>query len=165
VRSNGTRSDRPDRPDLPDRPGLWDPLDLRDPWDPLDLRDRWDSLDRPGLWDPLDLRDPWDPLGHPARHRQFGSSPARIAFAAETTKSWLLLFARAVRPTERSARFPARQQPGYVYVGDLCSNMRIRFEVPKATLRKSKRGLTYGHHAPANPQTRRCKSLFRSMAR
>src|SRR5262249_58507302 len=45
--------------------------------------------------------------------------PVRIAFAAETTKSWLVLFARVVRPTERSARLPARQQPGYVYVGDL----------------------------------------------
>src|SRR5262249_18471944 len=55
----------------------------------------------------------------PVRHRQFGSSPVRIAFAAETTKSWLVLFARAVRPTERSARLPARQQPGYVSVGDL----------------------------------------------
>src|SRR5262249_10290422 len=55
----------------------------------------------------------------PARHRQFASSPVRIAFAAATTKSWLVLFARAVRPTERSARRPARQQPVYVYVGDL----------------------------------------------
>jgi hypothetical protein len=36
------------------------------------------------------------------------------------------LFARAARPTERSARLPAPQQPGYVYVGDLCSNMRTR---------------------------------------
>lgn len=36
----------------------------------------------------------------PARHRPFASSPVRIAFAAETTKSWLVLFARAVRPTE-----------------------------------------------------------------
>ena len=55
----------------------------------------------------------------PARHRQFGLSPVRMAFAAETTKSWLVLFARAARPTERSARLPAPQQPGYVYVGDL----------------------------------------------
>src|SRR5262249_59296928 len=55
----------------------------------------------------------------PAQHPQFASSLVRIAFAVETTKSWLVLFARAVRPTERSARPPARQQPGYVYVGDL----------------------------------------------
>jgi hypothetical protein len=55
----------------------------------------------------------------PARHRQFASSPVRIAFAAETMKSWLVLFARVVRPTERSARPLARQQPAYVYVGDL----------------------------------------------
>src|SRR5262249_32254876 len=55
----------------------------------------------------------------PARRRPFAWSLVRIAFAAETTKSWLVLFVRAVRPTERSARRPARQQPGYVYVGDL----------------------------------------------
>jgi hypothetical protein len=53
-----------------------------------------------------------------------------IAFAAETTKSWLVLFARAARPTERSARLPAPQQRGYVYVGDLCSNMRTRRRKP-----------------------------------
>ena len=88
---------------------------------------------------PAGLRDP---LGQPARpdrrarrvtparHRQFGSSPVRIAFAAETTKSWLVLFARAARPTERSARLPAPQQPGYVCVGDLCSNMRTRRRKP-----------------------------------
>ena len=66
----------------------------------------------------------------PARHRQFGSSLVRIAFPAETTKSWLVLFARAARPTERSARLPAPQQRGYVYVGDLCSNMRTRRRKP-----------------------------------
>jgi hypothetical protein len=54
----------------------------------------------------------------PASHWQFASSLVRIAFAAETTKSWLVLFARAVRPTERSARRLARQQPVYVYGGD-----------------------------------------------
>jgi len=36
----------------------------------------------------------------PARHRQFALSRVRIAFAAETAKSWLVLFARAVRPME-----------------------------------------------------------------
>jgi hypothetical protein len=55
----------------------------------------------------------------PARHRQFASSLVRIAFAAKATKSWLVFFARAVRPTEQNARPLARQQPVYVYVGDL----------------------------------------------
>jgi Collagen triple helix repeat (20 copies) len=55
----------------------------------------------------------------PARLRQFAWSSVPTAFAAETTKSWLPLFVRAVRPTERSARFLVRQQPVYVYVGDL----------------------------------------------
>ena len=114
-----------------DRPGprdLQDPLGLRASVDRPDPRDLRDPL---GLRDLLDWPDPRDPLGQPARpdqrarrvtparHRQFGSSPARIAFAAETTKSWLVLFARAARPTERSARLPAPQQPGYAYVGDL----------------------------------------------
>jgi hypothetical protein len=35
------------------------------------------------------------------------------------TKSWLVSFARAARPTERNARRLARQQPVYVYGGDL----------------------------------------------
>jgi hypothetical protein len=39
--------------------------------------------------------------------------------AAETTKSWPVLFAQAVRSTERSARRLERPQPVYVYVGDL----------------------------------------------
>ena len=99
-----------------DRP---DPRDLRDP---LGLRDLLDRLEPRGLRDPVGLRasldrpDPRDPLGQPAqpdqrarrvtpaRHRQFGSSPVRIAFAAETTKSWLVLFARAARPPERCRR-------------------------------------------------------------
>jgi len=56
------------------------------------------------------------------RGTRWASRPGRtggpeIAFAAETTKSWLVLFARAARPTERSARLPAPQQRGYVYVG------------------------------------------------
>jgi hypothetical protein len=54
----------------------------------------------------------------PAQHRQFASSLVRIVFAAETTKSWPVLFARTVRPTEESARRPTQQQPVYVYVGD-----------------------------------------------
>jgi len=71
------------------------------------------------------------PLAHPAspdqlarrvtpvRHQQFASSPVRIAFAAETTKSWPVLFAQVVRSTERSARRLERPQPVYVYVGEL----------------------------------------------
>src|SRR5262249_38915744 len=78
-----------------------------------------------------------------ARHRPFASSPVRIAFAAETTKSWLVLFARAVGPTERSARRPARQQPGYVYVGDLGHRVatsstfskRVSTRVPQRTVK------------------------------
>jgi hypothetical protein len=55
----------------------------------------------------------------PARHQQFAWSPVWIALAAETTKSWLVLFARAVRQRERSARRLGRPQPVYVHVGDL----------------------------------------------
>jgi hypothetical protein len=62
----------------------------------------------------------------PARHRQFASSLVRIAFAAETTKFLLVLFARAARPTERSARRRARRQPLYVYVGDLAAALHRR---------------------------------------
>jgi hypothetical protein len=57
----------------------------------------------------------------PALPRQFASSLERIAFAAKTTKSWLVLFARAVRPTEGSARPLVRQQPLYVYAGERIS--------------------------------------------
>jgi len=71
------------------------------------------------------------PLAHPAspdqlarrvtpvRHQQFASSPVRITFAAETTRSWPVLFAQVVRSTERSARRLERPQPVYVYVGEL----------------------------------------------
>jgi hypothetical protein len=82
------------------------------------------SADHPGRKAPLAHPAPRDRLARrviPARHRQFASSRVRIAFAAETTKSWLVLFARAVRPTERSARPLARQQPVYVYVDNLGS--------------------------------------------
>ena len=116
---------------LRDSLDLRDPLGLRDPPDPPDPPDPRDLRDPLGLRDSLDPRDLRDPLGQPARpdrrarrvtparHRQFGSSPVRIAFAAETTKSWLVLFG-----------LPAPQQPGYVYVGDLCSNMRTRRRKP-----------------------------------
>jgi len=99
--------DRPDRSDRRARRGKPVAKAQSDPAANVDRRDR---------------RAPPDRLARrvtPARHRQFASSPVRIAFAAATTKSWLVLFARAVRPTERSARRPARQQPVYVYVGDL----------------------------------------------
>ena len=80
------------------------------------------SADRQGRKAPLAQLDPPDQPARrvtPARHRQFASSPVPIASAAEMTKSWLALFARAVRPTERSARRLGRPQPVYVYVGDL----------------------------------------------
>jgi hypothetical protein len=85
------------------------------------------QLDPPANADHQGLRAP---LGHPVRpdqlarrvtlalQRQFASSLVRIVFAVEMRKSWLVLFARAVRPTERSARRLARQQPVYVHVGD-----------------------------------------------
>jgi len=57
----------------------------------------------------------------PVQHRQFASSRVRIALPAETTKSWPVSFARAVRPTERSARPLERQQLVYAYVGDISS--------------------------------------------
>jgi hypothetical protein len=83
------------------------------------------SADHQGRKAPLAPLDPPDQLARrvtPARHRQFASSPVRIAFAAETTKSWRALFARAARPTEPSARPLARQQPVYVYVDNLGSS-------------------------------------------
>ncbi len=82
------------------------------------------SADHQGRKAPLAHPAPPDQLARrvtPARHQQFALSLVWIAFAAETTKSWLVLFARAVRPTERSARPPARQQLVYAYVGDLSS--------------------------------------------
>jgi hypothetical protein len=80
------------------------------------------SADHQGLKVPRAHPAPPDQLARratPARHRQFAWSRVRIALAAETTKSWLVLFARAVRPTARSARPLARQQPVCVHVGDL----------------------------------------------
>jgi hypothetical protein len=106
----------PDRPDRSDRRARRVKPVAKAQSDPaanVDRQDRRAPLAQPARPDRRARRVT------PARHRQFGSSPVRIAFAAETTKSWLVLFARAVRPTERSARLPARQQPGYVYVGDL----------------------------------------------
>ena len=85
-----------------------------------------DSLD---LRDPLGLRRP-GPCGTRWASRPGRTGGPEIAFAAATTKSWLVLFAQAARPTERSARLPAPQQRGYVYVGDLCSNMRTRRRKP-----------------------------------
>jgi hypothetical protein len=82
----------------------------------------------PGPQGPLAPLDPPDHLARrvtPARHRQFASSPVRIAFAAETTKSWRALFARAARPTEPSARRRARQQLVYARVDDLIIASRL----------------------------------------
>jgi hypothetical protein len=70
----------------------------------------------------------------PARHQQFASSLVRIAFAAETTKSWLVLFARTVRPTERSARRLARQRPVYVYADDFCHQVATASTFSKITM-------------------------------
>src|SRR5262249_50074957 len=84
--------------------------------------DRPASADHQVRKAPLAHSAPPDQLARrvtPAWHRQIAESLGRIAFAAETTRSWLVLFARAVRPTERSARPLAWQQLVYVYVGDL----------------------------------------------
>jgi hypothetical protein len=80
------------------------------------------NADHQGRKAPLAHPAPPDQLARrvtPVRHQQFAWSPVRIAFAAETTKSLPVLFAQVVRSTERSARRLARQQPVYVYVGDL----------------------------------------------
>jgi hypothetical protein len=69
----------------------------------------------------------------PARPQQFAWSPVWIALAAETTKCWLALFARAVRQRERSARRLGRPQPVYVYVGDLGHRVATAaFDRPRA---------------------------------
>jgi hypothetical protein len=82
------------------------------------------NADSPDRRAPLARPDRQARRAIPARLRQFAWSPARTAFAAEITKSWLVLFARAVRPTERSARRLARQQPVSVYGGDLIGAAR-----------------------------------------
>jgi hypothetical protein len=77
--------------------------------------------------------------------RQLVTIPAAIAMIAlaacagpqgpaETTKSWLVLFARAVRPTARSARRLARQRPVYVYVDDLCHQVATASTFSKSTI-------------------------------
>jgi hypothetical protein len=105
-----------------------------DRWERPDQSDRRGKPAAKAQPDPLvnaDRQDRKAPLAHPAppdqrvrrvipvRQQQFASLLVRIASAVETTKSWPVLFARAVRPTERSARPLARQQPAYVCVGDL----------------------------------------------
>jgi hypothetical protein len=94
-----------------------------------------------------DRQDRKAPLAHPAppdqrvrrvtpvRQQQFASLLVRIASAVERTKSWPVLFARAVRPTERSARPLARQQLVYVYVGDLGPSV---FRMPHRRARKAR---------------------------
>jgi hypothetical protein len=111
--ANADRQDRPDQSDPRVRRGK--PVAKAQP-DPLvnaDRQDRRALLACPARPDRRARRVTR------AQHRQFASSPVQKAFAAETTKSWLVLFARAVRPTERSARRLARQQPAYVYVGNI----------------------------------------------
>jgi hypothetical protein len=68
-----------------------------------------------------------------ARHQQFAWSAVRIAFAAETMKSWPVLFAQAVRSTELSERRLERPQPVYVYVGDLCHRVATASTFSKST--------------------------------
>jgi hypothetical protein len=110
-----------------ERLALWDRLDQSDRRVRREKLVAKAQLDPPANADHQGLRAP---LGHPVRpdqlarrvtlalQRQFASSLVRIVFAVEMRKSWLVLFARAVRPTERSARRLARQQPVYVHVGD-----------------------------------------------
>src|SRR5262249_6452277 len=123
---------------LPDRPDRSDRRVRRvkpvakaqsDPAAKVDRQDRRAPLAQPARPDRRARRVT------PARHRQFASSPVRIAFAAETTKSWLVLFARAVRPTERSARRPARHQPVYVYVDDLGHRVATSSTFSNSTMR------------------------------
>jgi hypothetical protein len=105
--------DRPDQSDHRDHRGKLVAKAQSDPPANADRQDRRALLAHPA---PPDQRGP---RVTPARHPQFASSPVRIALAAETMKSWLVLFARAVRPTERSARPLVRRQAVYVYAGDL----------------------------------------------
>ena len=85
------------------------------------------NADRPGRRAPL-ARPAWQDRqarrATPARLRQFAWSPVPIAFAAETTKSWLVSFARAARATEQNARRLAQQQRVYVYGGDMVGATR-----------------------------------------
>jgi hypothetical protein len=126
----------------------WGPRALSGSGDQLALRARPDRSDRrvrrakpvakaqsapPAIADRPARRAP---LARPARQdrqaqratlgrlRQFAWSPVPTAFAAETTKSWLVSFARAARPTERNARRLAQQQRVYVYGGDLIGAAR-----------------------------------------
>ena len=117
---------------LPDRPDRSDRRARREKPAVKAQSDRAANADRPDRRAPLAR-----PARRvtPARHRQFASSPVRIAFAAETTKSSLVLFARAVRPTERSARRPARHQPVYVHVDDLGHRVATSSTFSNSTMR------------------------------
>ena len=91
--------------------------------------------DRPVRRAPLARPAPQDRQARratPGRLRQFAWSPVPTAFAAEMTKSWLVSFARAARPRERNARRLARQQPVYVYGGDLVGAVRSSSTFSKA---------------------------------
>jgi hypothetical protein len=91
--------------------------------------------DRPAHRAPLArpaLQDRQARRATPGRLRQFAWSPVPTAFAAEMTRSWLVSFARAARPRERNARRLARQQPVYVYGGDLVGAARSSSTFSKA---------------------------------
>jgi hypothetical protein len=99
-----------------------------------DRQDRWDrrvrladkaQLDPAASAARQERRDPLVQQGRraqqviPARRQQFALSPARTPFAVRTTRCWPVWFVRWARPRERNARRLARQQPVYVYGGDL----------------------------------------------
>jgi hypothetical protein len=96
----------------------------------------------------------------PARHQQFAWSPVWIALAAETTKSWLVLFVRAVRQRERSARRLERPQPVYVFVGELGQRAATATLLTFAT-RGSGQGAQSGSAALMN----RCPSVTPPLAK
>jgi hypothetical protein len=128
-------------------------------WDRLDRSDRRVRREKPvakAQLDPpasADRQDRKAPPAHlvpraprarrvtPARDRQFASSLVQIASAAKMTKCWLVLFARAVRPTERGARRRARRQPVYVCAGEFPVGMFGRFDLIGRTARPGARSL------------------------
>jgi hypothetical protein len=88
---------------LPDRPARSDRKARRGKRVAKDQSAPPANVDHPGRRVPQGHPAPPDLLARrvtPARRRQFVSLLVRIAFAAEMTKFWLVLFARAVRPMD-----------------------------------------------------------------